>query len=74
MTCDPPAFTCLAGSVCALPPQDWDHSLYCLLHIWQHMCSVQVSDEKNTLKWEAYFACFTHLIHAFLSCTFHCVQ
>lgn len=34
---------CVAGGVHALSPQDWAHSLHCVLHFWKHMCSVQVS-------------------------------
>lgn len=30
------------GSVCPLSAQGWSHSIYCLLHLWKHMCSLQV--------------------------------
>lgn len=41
------ARVCVAGGVHALPPQDWAHSLHCVLHFWKHMCSVQVSSHNN---------------------------
>ena len=44
LSCPP---VCVAGGVHALPPQDWTHSLHCVLHFWKHMCSGQVSVHNN---------------------------
>lgn len=41
---------CPAGSLHALHPKDWTHTLHRLLHFWEHMCSVQVSVKQQEIE------------------------
>lgn len=33
---------CFAGCVCALHPQDWNNSFYCVLYTWKRVFAMQV--------------------------------